>query len=252
MKVARIGWIMKILLVEDDRETSDHVRRALNTYGHEVEECEEGLNGLAKARTGFYAAIIVDRMLPGMDGLSLVKQLRAERREVPVLFLTTMAGIDDRVEGLEGGGDDYLTKPFALEELVARVHAITKRCEATQLVLRAGDLEMDRVRRQVRRADRPIDLQPQEFNLLEYLLRNPGRIVTRRMLLENVWNLHFDPRTNVVETHMSRLRSKLGHDGAELIQTIRSTGYILHADPKYWNLPNQDLTSQECGGEVGH
>ena len=221
-------------------------------HGHDVEECEEGLGGLAKARTGCYAAIIVDRMLPGMDGLSLVKQLRAERREVPVLFLTTMAGIDDRVEGLEGGGDDYLTKPFALEELVARVHAITKRCEATQLVLRVGDLEMDRMRRQVRRADRLIDLQPQEFNLLEYLLRNPGRIVTRRMLLENVWNLHFDPRTNVVETHMSRLRGKLGHDGAELIQTIRSTGYILHADPKYWNLPNEDLALRECGIEIGH
>jgi len=169
-----------------------------------------------------------------MDGLSLVKQLRAEGNHTPVLFLTTMSGLDDRVEGLQAGGDDYLVKPFAFPELLARVHAITRRGNtpsAEPVRLCAGDLEMDLIRRTVHRAGKAIDLQAQEFRLLEYLMRNMGRVVTRAMLLENVWDLHFDPRTNIVETHMSRLRGKVdrGH-GDELIHTVRGSGYILRAE----------------------
>ena len=223
---------MKILLIEDDPETAEHVCHALRGQGHEVEECHAGPEGLARARTGQHAALIVDRMLPGLDGLSLVKQLRAEGSQTPVLFLTTMSGIDDRVAGLNSGGDDYLTKPFALAELVARVNAIARRGEThPPVTLRAGDLEVDLLRRSVHRGGKPVELQPQEFKLLEYMLRNAGQLVTRSMLLENVWDLHFDPRTNIVETHMSRLRSKMDRGfSAELIHTVRGNGYILRAD----------------------
>jgi len=220
---------MKILLIEDDPETAEHVCHALRAQGHDVEESRAGPDGLERARLGHHAALIVDRMLPGLDGLSLVRQLREEGSQTPVLFLTTMSGIDDRVAGLNSGGDDYLAKPFALAELVARVNAITRRHETQPTVtLKVADLEMSLLRRAVHRGGREIELQPQEFKLLEYLLRNAGRLVTRNMLLENVWELHFDPRTNIVETHMSRLRSKIdrGHDH-ELIHTIRGTGYIL-------------------------
>lgn len=223
---------MKILLIEDDPETADHICHALRAQGHEVEESRDGTAGLAAAQGGQHAALIVDRMLPGLDGLSLVKRLRAEGSQTPVLFLTTMSGIDDRVAGLNGGGDDYLTKPFALVELVARINAIARRGDSRQPVtLHAGDLEMDLIRRTVHRGGKAVDLQPQEFKLLEYMLRNAGRVVTRSMLLENVWELHFDPRTNIVETHMSRLRAKMdrGHP-IELIHTIRGNGYILRAD----------------------
>jgi two-component system OmpR family response regulator len=223
---------VKILLIEDDRETAGHIVHALESQGHNVEQAHDGIEGLAQARAGEHSALIVDRMLPGMDGLSLVKQLRAEGRQTPVLFLTTMSGLDDRVEGLEGGGDDYLVKPFAFSELLARVNAITRRHgESEPTRLRAGDLEMDLIRRTASRGGKSIDLQPQEFRLLEYLLRNAGRVVTRTMLLENVWDLHFDPRTNIVETHLSRLRSKIDRGfGAELIHTVRGAGYILRAD----------------------
>jgi two-component system OmpR family response regulator len=197
-----------------------------------VDSIADGRDGLSRALSGDYAALILDRMLPGMDGLEVVRRLRAQGSETPVLFLTTMSGIDDRVQGLEGGADDYLVKPFALAELLARVHAMTRRSSrgaATRLA--EGDLEMDLIRRTVQRGGKPIELQAQEFKLLEYLLRNAGRAVTRAMLLENVWNLHFDPRTNIVETHMSRLRSKVdrGHAG-EMIHTIRGTGYVLRGD----------------------
>ena len=223
---------MKILLIEDDRETAGHIVHALENQGHSVEQVHDGIEGLALARAGEHSALIVDRMLPGMDGLSLVKQLRAEGRQIPVLFLTTMSGLDDRVAGLEGGGDDYLVKPFAFSELLARVNAITRRHgEAEPTKLRVADLEMDLIRRTASRGGKSIDLQPQEFRLLEYLLRNAGRVVTRTMLLENVWDLHFDPRTNIVETHLSRLRSKIDRGfGAELIHTVRGSGYILRAD----------------------
>jgi two-component system OmpR family response regulator len=223
---------MKILLIEDDPETADHICHALRAQGHEVEESRDGAEGLAAAQGGQHAALIVDRMLPSLDGLSLVKRLRAEGSQIPVLFLTTMSGIDDRVAGLNGGGDDYLTKPFALVELVARVNAIARRGDSRQPVtLHAGDLEMDLIRRTVHRGGKAVELQPQEFKLLEYMLRNAGRVVTRSMLLENVWELHFDPRTNIVETHMSRLRGKMDRGYViELIHTIRGNGYILRAD----------------------
>jgi two-component system, OmpR family, response regulator len=223
---------MKILLIEDDPETADHICHALRAQGHEVEESRDGADGLAAARSGQHAALIVDRMLPSLDGLSLVKKLRAEGSQTPVLFLTTMSGIDDRVAGLNSGGDDYLTKPFALVELMARINAIARRGDPRQPVtLHAGDLEMDLIRRTVHRGGKAVDVQPQEFKLLEYMLRNAGRVVTRSMLLENVWELHFDPRTNIVETHMSRLRAKMDRGYAtELIHTIRGNGYILRAD----------------------
>jgi two-component system OmpR family response regulator len=223
---------LKLLLVEDDRETAGHIVDALQGHGHAVEHVDNGAQGLARAMTGEHAALIVDRMLPGMDGLTLVRQLRAEGHQTPVLFLTTMSGLDDRVEGLEGGADDYLVKPFAFAELVARVNAITRRSDGAEPTrLRLGTLEIDLIRRTASRDGKAIELQPQEFRLLEYLLRNTGRVVTRAMLLENVWDLHFDPRTNIVETHMSRLRSKVDRGfGTELIRTLRGVGYVLRAD----------------------
>lgn len=236
MAVSKNGLAsLKILLIEDDHETAAHIVYALAGEGHEVMVSHDGLEGLKLARAGGQAALIVDRMLPGLDGLSLVRQLRAEDNHTPVLFLTTMSGLNDRVEGLEGGGDDYLVKPFAFPELIARVHAIARRRapapESEPVRLRAADLEMDLIRRTVHRSGKVIDLQAQEFRLLEYLMRNMGRVVTRAMLLENVWDLHFDPRTNIVETHMSRLRGKVdrGYD-AELIHTVRGAGYTLRAD----------------------
>jgi two-component system OmpR family response regulator len=223
---------MKILLIEDDSEMAEGVTHALRAHGHEVDASADGREGATKARAGNYAALIVDRMLPGRDGLSLVKALRADGIRTPILFLTTMGGIDDRVEGLEGGADDYLTKPFAAPELLARVNAITRRADAQgeATVLKAVGLEMDLIRRTVSRESRPVMLQPQEFRLLEYLMRNADRVVTRAMLLEHVWDLHFDPRTNIVETHISRLRAKIDCGlGGEIIRTIRGTGYILRA-----------------------
>ena len=224
---------MKILLIEDDHETSAHIVYALKGEGHDVTVCHDGQEGLSAARAGGHDALIVDRMLPSLDGLSLVRQLRAEGNPIPVLFLTTMSGLNDRVEGLQAGGDDYLVKPFAFPELLARVDVIARRGaqDSEPVRLRAADLEMDLIRRTVHRAGKPIELQAQEFRLLEYLMRNMGRVVTRTMLLENVWDLHFDPRTNIVETHLSRLRSKVdrGFD-SELIHTLRGVGYVLRAE----------------------
>jgi two-component system OmpR family response regulator len=226
---------MKILLVEDDIEIAGHVAQALSASGLDVKTVGDGREGLAQAQTGHYAALILDRMLPGMDGLTITKNLRAQGVQTPILHLTTMNGIDDRVEGLEAGADDYLVKPFALAELQARVNAMIRRADVsgngavTRLSVR--DLQMDLIARTVHRGGKEISLQAQEFRLLEYLLRNAGRAVTRAMLLEHVWKLNFDPRTNIVETHMSRLRAKLdcGYD-PEMIHTIRGTGYILRAD----------------------
>jgi two-component system OmpR family response regulator len=224
---------VKILLIEDDKETAAHIVYALGKEGHEVGLCHDGEEGFQRARAGGHAALIVDRMLPSLDGLCLVRRLREEGNQVPVLFLTTMSGLDDRVEGLEAGGDDYLVKPFAFPELLARVHAISRRGtrDSEPVRLRAADLEVDLIRRTVQRGGRAIELQAQEFRLLEFLMRNMGRVVTRAMLLEKVWDLHFDPRTNIVETHMSRLRGKVdrGH-GVELIHTVRGAGYTLRAD----------------------
>ncbi|MFL5413308.1 MAG: response regulator transcription factor [Myxococcales bacterium] len=219
---------MKILLIEDDAVTAGHLRKGLSEHGHSVDHAAHGREGLIQAAGGEYDVLVVDRMLPGMDGLAIVKTIRAAGVKTPVLFLTTMNGIDDRVEGLEAGGDDYLVKPFAFAELLARIHALARRPPLSPLetVLRVADLEMDLLKRTVKRGAHRVDLQPQEFKLLEYLLRNAGRVVTRTMLLEKVWDFHFDPKTSVVETHMSRLRAKIGPD---LIQTVRGAGYCLRA-----------------------
>jgi two-component system OmpR family response regulator len=221
---------MKVLLIEDDAETADYVAGGLKEQGHVVDHASSGRDGLFLAAGETYDVIIVDRMLPGIDGVGIVRTIRAAGVKTPVLFLTTLGGIDDRVEGLESGGDDYLVKPFAFVELMARLHALARRppISTSPTNLRIADLEMDLLKRTVVRAGRRIDLQPQEFKLLEYLMRHADRVVTRTMLLENVWDFHFDPRTNVVETHVSRLRSKVdrGFD-QELIHTVRGAGYCL-------------------------
>ncbi len=222
---------MKILLIDHDYETSGDIVFAFNGEGHEVTVCHDGLQGLAKAREGRHAAIIVNRVLPGLDGLLLVKQLRAEGIGTPVLFLASQSELDDRVEGLMSGADDYLTKPFAFPELLARVYAVTRRNpaeDAEPVRLRVADLEMDLIRRTVYRAGKAVELQAQEFRLLEYLMRNTGRSVTHSMLLRNVWDLDFDPKTNLVATHISRLRDKVDRDhSVQLIHTVRGTGYVL-------------------------
>jgi two-component system, OmpR family, response regulator len=222
---------MKVLLIEDDVKTAAYVKRGLEEHGHVVDSAGNGRDGLFLAAGEGYDVMIVDRMLPGLDGLGIVKAARAAGVTTPVLFLTTMGGIEDRVEGLEVG-DDYLVKPFAFAELMARINALARRPAIAQVptVLRVADLEMDLIGRKVRRAGREIELQPREFRLLEYLMRNAGRVLTRTMLLEHVWEFHFEPRTNIVETHISRLRSKIdrGFD-AELLETVRGSGYVLRA-----------------------
>ena len=219
---------VKILLLEDDLPTREHIQRSLKHAGHVVDACAEGRDAIFLGTGGDYSVMILDRMVPGIDGLSVVKALRISGIRAPVLFLTAMDGIEDRVEGLEAGGDDYLVKPFAMTELLARVNALGRRppiSEATT-VLRVADLEMDLLKRSVTRAGQRIELQAQEFKLLEFLMRHGGQIVTRTMLLENVWSFHFDPQTNVIESHMSRLRAKVDRGfGSELIHTIRGAGY---------------------------
>ena len=223
---------MKILVIEDDTEMAAYVAKGLRQQGHAVDQAANGRDGLFLAASEPYDLLIVDRRLPGLDGLAVVKTMRGAGVKTPVLFLTTMSGIDDRVEGLEGGADDYLVKPFAFAELVARVNALGRRpaLTVTTTTLAVADLEIDLVKRTVTRAGRRIELQPREFQLLEYLMRHAGRIVTRTMLLENIWEFHFDPRTNIVETHISRLRSKVDRGFAdELIHTVRGAGYCLRA-----------------------
>src|SRR3977135_3505565 len=215
---------MKLLLIEDDLATAGHIVKSLRQHGHVVDHAANGPDGLFLAGGETYDVMIVDRMLPGLDGLGIVKTIRGAGVQTPVLFLTTMGGIDDRVAGLEAGGDDYLVKPFAFAELLARVNALARRppLGAVETILRVADLEIDLLKRSVTRAGQRIELQPQEFKLLEYLMRHAGRVVTRTMLLENVWELHFAPQTNVVETHISRLRSTVDRGfAAELIPTAR-------------------------------
>lgn len=221
---------MNILLIEDDLRLAELVHDELVQGGHDVDHVADGPSGLARALEGGHDVAVVDRMLPGMDGLTLMKRLREAEVRTPLLFLTTMSGIDDRVEGLEAGADDYLVKPFAVAELLARLNALARRPPLPNVVtvLRVADLEMDLIARSVRRAGQSIDLQPREFQLLEFLVRNAGSLVTRRQLLESVWDFHFDPKTNIVETHMSRLRGKVDrHFDASLIETVRGSGYIL-------------------------
>jgi two-component system OmpR family response regulator len=222
---------MKVLLVEDDTETASHVAGGLREHGHVVDHVATGHDGLQLAIANAHDILIIDRMLPGFDGLVIVNAVRSAGLRAPILLLTTMGGIDDRVEGLESGADDYLVKPFSFAELLARTNALARRpINNVETILRVADLEMDLVKRTVTRGARRILLQPREFQLLEYLMRNAGRIVTRTMLLEHVWDFHFDPRTNIVETHVSRLRGKVDRDfNAELIHTIRGSGYSLRA-----------------------
>jgi two-component system OmpR family response regulator len=224
---------MRILVIEDDRETSTYIANGLIEEGHAVHCFADGRDGLLQATAEDYDVLIVDRMLPGLDGLSLVRTLRGAGRQVPVIFLTSLGGVDDRVTGLEAGGDDYISKPFAFSELLARIHAIARRppLRGEETVLTVGDLQMDLIKRSVTRRGERIDLQPREFRLLEVLMRNKGRVLTRTMLLERVWDFHFDPKTSVVETHISRLRTKVDKPfDSELIQTVRGTGYRIYAD----------------------
>lgn len=223
---------MKILVIEDDGETAAYLVNGMREEGHVVDQAANGRDGLFLAINGGYDVMIVDRMLPGLDGLGIVKAVRAANVNTPALFLSTLGGIDDRVIGLNAGGDDYLVKPFSFAELLARVNALGRRpaLNAQATLLQVGDLQMDLLKRRVVRQGKQIDLQQREFRLLEYLMQNAGRVVTRTMLLEAVWDFHFDPQTTVVETHISRLRAKVdrGFD-QELIRTVRGAGYCLRA-----------------------
>lgn len=219
---------MKLLLVEDDATTAAYLVKGLRQEGHVIDHVSDGHEAMGLAMTGVYDVLVVDRMLPRLDGLSLVKALRAAKVTTPAIFLTAMGGVDDRIEGLNAGGDDYLIKPFAFGELSARIQALARRPQATKVatVLTAGDLAVDLISRKVTRAGVEIDLLPREFALLEHLVRRKGRVQTRTMLLEGVWDISFDPQTNVVETHISRLRAKVDRPfERELIKTIRGAGY---------------------------
>jgi two-component system OmpR family response regulator len=223
---------MRILLIEDDKKTAAYVAKGFAEAGHVCDVIANGKQALVQATHEFYDVFVVDRMLPDLDGLSLVKAVRAAGVKVPALFLTAIGGVDDRVDGLEGGGDDYLVKPFAFTELLARVNALGRRppLQEQKTILKTADLELDVIKRTVTRGGVHIDLQPREFSLLELLMRNEGRVLTRTMLLERVWDFHFDPKTSVVETHISRLRSKIDKPfSVPLLHTIRNTGYSLHA-----------------------
>lgn len=224
---------MRILIIEDDKDVASFIRNGLTQAGCNVDHAANGKDGLFLATTEKYDALVVDRMLPGVDGLTVIRTLRASANTTPVLILSALGEVDDRVKGLKAGGDDYLVKPFAFSELLARLEALARRAktsgdDAPQTVLKAGDLEMDLLRREVRRAGQPIELQPREFQLLEFLLRHAGQVVTRTMLLEGVWDYHFDPQTNVIDVHVSRLRAKIDK-GFErpLLHTVRGAGYRL-------------------------
>jgi two-component system OmpR family response regulator len=223
---------MKILLIEDDVETAKYITRGLEEDGHQTTLVADGRGGLDRALAEVWDLLIVDRMLPLLDGLSVVQGLRQAGKATAVLFLTTLGGVDDRVQGLNAGADDYLIKPFAFSELLARVAALGRRSRhgGLETTLRFADLEVDLLTRSVRRSGVAVDLLPREFRLLEYLLKHAGQVVTRNMLLENVWDIHFDPHTSVVETHISRLRSKIDRSSSvALIHTVRGSGYTLRA-----------------------
>jgi two-component system, OmpR family, response regulator len=220
---------MRILLIEDDSEAAAYLVKGLSESGHRVSLAEHGRTGLDMARSEIYDAMIVDRMLPGIDGLSIIASLRAAKNQTPVLVLSALGDVDERVKGLRAGCDDYLGKPFAFSELLARLEALTRRGSA-ETKLQVGDLEVDLLARSVTRAGQVIELLPREFRLLEYLMRHAGHIVTRTMLLEKVWDHHFDPQTNVIDVHVSRLRQKIdkGFD-SPLLHTVRGAGYTLKA-----------------------
>jgi two-component system OmpR family response regulator len=224
---------MKILVIEDDSETRRFLAKGLRESGHLVEEASNGHDGMHQALEGNHDLAVVDRMLPGVDGLSIIKAMRDADMRTPVLILSALGEVDDRVEGLRAGGDDYLVKPFAFAELNARIDALTRRVDgdAPATVLEAGDLRLDLLKRTVTREGKPIRLQPREFKLLEFLMRHQGQVVTRTMLLEGVWDYHFDPQTNVIDVHISRLRAKVDKDfDVALIHTVRGAGYRLATD----------------------
>ena len=224
------GSPMRVLVIEDDRETAHFLQKALKESGHSADVVGDGQAGLALAREGTYDVLIVDRMLPLLDGLALVKTLREEGDRTPVLILSALGEVDDRVKGLRAGGDDYLTKPYAYTELLARMEALSRRAvpEEQQTRYIVGDLVLDRLSHRVTRKGDAIPLQPREYRLLEYLMKNAGQVVTRTMLLENVWDYHFDPQTNVIDVHISRLRAKIDK-GFErpLLHTVRGAGYVI-------------------------
>ena len=223
---------MRVLIIEDDEATASYIQKGLAEAGHSVDIAVQGEQGLAMATSESYQALIVDRMLPEMDGLTMVTKLREQNNKTPALILSALGDVDDRVEGLKAGGDDYLTKPFAFSELLARLEALSRRtaAEAQETTLVAGDLVMDLLGREVKRGETVIDLQPREFRLLEYLMRHSNQVVTRTMLLENVWDYNFDPQTNVIDVHISRLRGKIDKNfDTPLLNTVRGAGYILRA-----------------------
>ena len=224
------GRAMRLLIIEDDREAADYLVKAFREVGHVADHAAEGEEGLALALEGGYDALIIDRMLPKLDGLAVIGRLRAKNITTPVLILSALGAVDDRVKGLRSGGDDYLPKPYSFAELLARIEVLARRHvgrgEETQY--RVGDLELDRLSHRVIRGKEEIILQPREFRLLEYLMKHAGQVVTRTMLLENVWDYHFDPQTNVIDVHISRLRSKIDKGFAQpLLHTVRGAGYII-------------------------
>ncbi len=223
---------MRILIIEDDQDTAEHILRGLEECGNSVDHADNGIDGYAMASEESYNVIVVDRMLPGMEGLELIRKLRAAENYTPALILSALGDLDDRVKGLRAGGDDYLTKPFAFAELQARIEALGRRKDQdiTVTELSVGDLRLNRLSREVRRGEQKINLQPREYRLLEYLMRNSGQVVTRTMLLENVWDYHFDPQTNIIDVHVSRLRGKIDRDFEHpLLHTVRGAGYMLRA-----------------------
>jgi len=221
---------MRILIIEDDRDAAAYLAKAFREAGHVADQANDGVTGYDLALEGAYDVAVVDRMLPKMDGLTLVGSLRSQNNETPVLILSALGQVDDRVKGLRSGGDDHLAKPYAFSELLARVEALARRrgSRGEETVYRVGDLELNRLSHEVSRAGQEVQLQPREFRLLEYLMRHAGQVVTRTMLLENVWDYHFDPQTNVIDVHVSRLRAKIDRDfDTPLLHTIRGAGYMI-------------------------
>jgi len=221
---------MRLLVIEDDRDAADYLVKAFREVGHVADAATDGDDGLAMALGGQYDVLIVDRMLPKRDGLAIIGALRAKGMETPALILSALGQVDDRVKGLRAGGDDYLPKPYSFSELLARVEVLARRRggRSEETMLRVGDLKLDRLSHQVHRGDEEIALQPREFRLLEYLMQHAGQVVTRTMLLENVWDYHFDPQTNVIDVHISRLRSKIDKGFSQpLLHTIRGAGYMI-------------------------
>jgi two-component system, OmpR family, response regulator len=221
---------MRILLIEDDKEAAAYLLKALREAGHVPDHASDGESGAEMAASGDYDVLVVDRMLPKRDGLSIIEEMRSGGDQTPALILSALGQVDDRVTGLRAGGDDYLPKPYAFSELLARVEALARRQRpgAAETVYKVGDLELDRLGHTVTRAGQAVPLQPREFRLLEYLMKNAGQVVTRTMLLENVWDYHFDPQTNVIDVHISRLRSKIDKGfGEPLLHTVRGAGYMI-------------------------